>query len=78
MVLKHNKLHSRVAHRGIARFLGIDECVLSPLIFLPEIFMKICMIPPLCSGRRLRPCFYGVDVAGEKRRLPSFLFRVRR
>jgi len=28
VVLKHNKPHTRVAHRGIARFLGIDQNVI--------------------------------------------------
>ena len=37
---------------------------LPPLIFLPPIFTKICMIfvpPRFFQGRRLRPCFNGVD-----------------
>ena len=47
MVLKHNKPRPRVAHRDIARFLGIDQNVIrsshghSTVHTFPENFMQI-------------------------------------
>jgi len=45
VVLKHNKPRPRVAHRGIARFLGIDQkcnqVVPLSLHTFPENFMQI-------------------------------------
>jgi len=45
VVLKHNKPRPRVAHRGITRFLGIDEkctqVVPWSLHTFPENFMQI-------------------------------------